>query len=317
MDMATLPIFISHNYRDKKIAREIGNTIERISLELICPWYSSDESSKGGLRPGDNWAIEIFKQLNSCRAILTLVTPNSMDKPWIYFESGVGAGKKSCEIIPICLGINSLNDVPFPLGLYQSYQLGDYKSSVIFFNKLFSRYEIKFDEGMVGKVIQEMVSNMNEILFAMDSNPNSANLPIQENSFENLKRHFDSGMNRIINSLSLREDHKDQLEYEVRIGIEIDGQVVDKYIKFHGNETVMDISDRIFYSFPQGYAPAFTYLEKWILIDDISGKRLVMREISRSIPAKYIFTPEYRWVVKKLQKPYSPKDSSDSHMNWY
>jgi len=42
-------LFISHCGVDNKIAKLFSNTLRKITLEQISPWFSSDDNRNGGL----------------------------------------------------------------------------------------------------------------------------------------------------------------------------------------------------------------------------------------------------------------------------
>jgi len=44
----------------------------------------------------------------------------------------------------VCVGIDSQTSVPYPLGMYQTYQLVDYDSVKRFAEKLLGKYEVSF-----------------------------------------------------------------------------------------------------------------------------------------------------------------------------
>ena len=159
--------FISHYSKDKPIAELFSNALRRITLEQINPWFSSD--NLGGLKPGDIWFNRIISKINQSKAVVSLLTPNSINRPWIYFESGIGQALENCEVIPVCIGLKRDSILP-PLGLYQCYQLNDYRSVVDFFSKLLALFEIKFDEEMSKGVIEKFVSDISKINFEKEEN---------------------------------------------------------------------------------------------------------------------------------------------------
>jgi TIR domain-containing protein len=129
-------LFLSHDTRDRERAAILARMISRVSLGQIAVWHSSDQSASGGLVPGHVWLDEIRNRLEASKAVVVLLTPTSLSRPWILFESGFGAAQKHCDVIPVCVGVDRLGDVPFPLAMYQSYQLSDYESLKRFTEKL-------------------------------------------------------------------------------------------------------------------------------------------------------------------------------------
>lgn len=57
-------IFISHDSRDYKVAKLIAAMLKRVSLGQLDPWYSSDDSPNGGIKPGGVWVDVLREQLS-------------------------------------------------------------------------------------------------------------------------------------------------------------------------------------------------------------------------------------------------------------
>ncbi|HRF17692.1 MAG TPA: toll/interleukin-1 receptor domain-containing protein, partial [Chitinophagaceae bacterium] len=181
--------FISHYSGDKAIAELFSGALRRITLEQISPWFSSDSTGGSGLKPGDIWFNQILSKITQSKAVVSLLTPNSVNRPWVYFESGIGQALENCEVIPVCIGINRDSILP-PLGLYQCYQLNDYRSVVEFFSKLLALFEIKFDEEMSKVVIEKLVTEISKITFE-EQEKTEENTETVEKLIENFKNHID------------------------------------------------------------------------------------------------------------------------------
>jgi PAS domain S-box-containing protein len=134
------------------LAKKIAEVISRISLQQIEVWYSSDPSPTGGLRPGQVWADVIKSQLLASRAILIVLTRNSLDLPWLYFESGY-VSSQDCLVVPLCIGICP-RDVPLPLAMFQCYELNDLESLTHFCKKFLNQLQISFDEEMAAPILR-------------------------------------------------------------------------------------------------------------------------------------------------------------------
>ena len=132
-------ILISHSNEDSELANQLQAIIKRASLNQINVWHSSDRAGTGGLRPGDRWLSRIRERLADSNAVVALLTPNSLKRPWIYFESGFGAANADLEVIPVAVGID-VEDIPFPLAMYQAFRLSGRRSALDFIAKLFSRF---------------------------------------------------------------------------------------------------------------------------------------------------------------------------------
>jgi PAS domain S-box-containing protein len=155
-------VFLSHDSRDGKLAKVVAETVSRVSLKQIEMWYSSDSSSFGGLKPGQVWINEIKEQMLVSRAILILLTPHSLYRPWMYFESGFGFHNQNCQVIPLCVGISRLA-VPNPLAIFQCYELNDYELLTQFCRKLFSQFQVSFDEEMALPILRTASSTIKSL----------------------------------------------------------------------------------------------------------------------------------------------------------
>src|ERR1700734_3455156 len=105
--MAAIKVFLSHDSRDSDLAGVLGRTLSRVTLGQIEPWFSSDGSAGGGLRPGSIWLDDIRKRLQDSKAVVALLTPRSLLRPWLLFETGFAAANAHCEVIPVAVGVDS------------------------------------------------------------------------------------------------------------------------------------------------------------------------------------------------------------------
>jgi HAD superfamily hydrolase (TIGR01509 family) len=113
-----MKIFLSHALIDKKLAQLVKELIENVSLGLTNIWLSS---ALDGLKPGDNLWNEVHQNLSDSDMIIALLTPNSLQRPWILYESGFVAGNKKANVIPMVFCIDK-NDLPLPLSAYVIYK---------------------------------------------------------------------------------------------------------------------------------------------------------------------------------------------------
>ena len=68
-------IMISHATIDKTIAKLFSRLINRISLSQIKTWFSSDESSMGGIGVGERWFDELKTNIERSSAVISILTP--------------------------------------------------------------------------------------------------------------------------------------------------------------------------------------------------------------------------------------------------
>jgi hypothetical protein len=87
-----LKVFISHSSSDKAWAREFANSLQQRGLKV-----SFDSNS---IPDGQSWREEVEKGLRASSVIVLLVTPDTMNRPNLFFEIGaaIGMGK---PLIPV------------------------------------------------------------------------------------------------------------------------------------------------------------------------------------------------------------------------
>jgi hypothetical protein len=296
-------LFLSHDSRDRAKAEALAKAINRVTLKQLLVWHSSDTSSDGGLYPGNVWLDEIRNRLSTCKAVVALITPVSISRPWLFFESGFGAAHPECDVIPVCIGINSVTEVPFPLAMYQTYQLSDYDSLKRFFDKLLSKYRIEFDEEIMKPVLHGLVEDI-----VKDRGDGSVvniknSLSLEDVVFE-IKDHLDKRILNIINNSNSFADQKSQVGYEFELGINFRGRSKSvHFIEIVGNECLEDILNKVFFTI-KGSVESFKYLEQWILRNCDTKRYLIVKGVQDLVPANVIFTPNSKWDVFFLDHPY-------------
>ncbi|WP_047447819.1 toll/interleukin-1 receptor domain-containing protein [Alistipes sp. ZOR0009] len=317
--------FISHYSKDKHIAELFSTALSRITLEQISPWFSSDNASNSGLKPGDIWFNQILSIITQSKAVVALLTPNSINRPWIYFECGIGQALEKCEVIPVCIGINRDTIIP-PLGLYQCYQLNDYRSVVDFFSKLLTLFNIRFDEEMARVVIEKLVSEISKVKFEEQDKKTDKSLMNIELVLENFKNHVDKRFievlekqnyhinnSTIINGNNFNKKNNNtntETSYSILISIIFPEFKNDLFIEIRESDTFQSVANAI-YNMISDYVGIWKYLEEWVIIDKKTNLHVIIREIGDLIPAKFVFRPNSEWRVEKLKKPYSILDSKD------
>ncbi|MFM9957547.1 MAG: toll/interleukin-1 receptor domain-containing protein [Phycisphaerales bacterium] len=123
-------VFISHAASDAAFASAIENEIRRTfanGVDVFCT------SSPGAIRPGSDWLAEVEGRLKRCKAVIVVVTPVSIERPWLWFEIGATWANGrigNCRIYPVCAKEIDLAQLPPPLGRLQALSLakaGDLK----------------------------------------------------------------------------------------------------------------------------------------------------------------------------------------------
>jgi hypothetical protein len=114
-----LRVFLSHSSQDREIAEEIKALFGDVFDGQVAVDFSSDQASGGGIPPGEQWLPWITERIEHADLVLILLTPGSIDKPWILWESGAAAGialarGRATPVVPVVFGLPEAS-VPGPL----------------------------------------------------------------------------------------------------------------------------------------------------------------------------------------------------------
>lgn len=313
--------FLSHYSKDEDVAKIIAKSLSMITVDQIIPWYSSDSSESGGLKPGNIWFNEILSKIQQSKVVVVILTPNSINRPWLYFESGMAQSLEECEVIPVCVGTKR-DSVSAPLGMYQCYQLTDYKSLRDFFGKLLAKFGITFYEEMAKNILEKAITDLSKITFELEESENDS-VNIDEKISE-LKTHIDKRFVELLDKTSnnfisvnstensLPEETTSYLDviYTITIDVRFPEFKGKQFLEIRSSDTVQDVLNNMYFLLGD-YIRPFTYMEKWILKHPKTEQRLIIREIARMIPAKFVFHSDIEWQAIKLQKEYKASDSKE------
>lgn len=108
-------VFISHDSRDAEYAEAFSKLLSSVSAGVLKSFRSSDHKGSQGIEYGVEWYPELMKKLDSASDVVCLLTPRSLDRPWILYEAGVAKGKLDRPVFGIALGIplRKANTGPF------------------------------------------------------------------------------------------------------------------------------------------------------------------------------------------------------------
>lgn len=124
-DTPSQSIFISHTHTDQAIADAIRDAVRTLFGDAVAVSYSTNKELEGGIKPGDDWFHWIGRQVQEARAALILLTPASVQKPWVLWEAGAVAGAALANddpehriLRPISYRLRK-DDIPTPFGREQ------------------------------------------------------------------------------------------------------------------------------------------------------------------------------------------------------
>lgn len=111
-------VFVSHAVFEREIVLKLVGYLQ-VALPNVAFYVSSSYKS---LKPGAAWWDDVRSTLAEAKVVLACVSRQSVNKPWILFESGVGVGNKAV-VIPVILDDLPYSGLGTPLSMYQSVHL--------------------------------------------------------------------------------------------------------------------------------------------------------------------------------------------------
>jgi len=124
-------IFISHAVANKKIARSLANTLEA-AREDVTTFLAS---RPGDIRADEDWLGGIERALQEVDTYIILLTPESVLRPWVNFESGA-AWFFQRQLVFVRIQALSKDDIPLPINSRQVYALDDKEQLLAVFKTL-------------------------------------------------------------------------------------------------------------------------------------------------------------------------------------
>ncbi len=111
-------VFISLNHRDSGLAEALEKALNSIFGEALKVQFST---KSGAIPSGSNWYQWIVQQVIECDVAFVMITPNSVQAPWLMWESGAvfGAAIASSEeaddkVWPIVYQLKT-DEIPSPI----------------------------------------------------------------------------------------------------------------------------------------------------------------------------------------------------------
>ena len=133
-------LFISHATSDAEFANAVQQEIEKVFAKGISVFCTS---SPGAIAGGTDWLSETEEKLDFARALISIVTPVSIERPWFWFELGATWSKGrsgECIIYPLCAKEVELSSLPSPLDRLQALSMGRAQDLKLLFEGLISQF---------------------------------------------------------------------------------------------------------------------------------------------------------------------------------
>jgi hypothetical protein len=113
-------VFISHDTRDADLAEAFGNLLTDASGGMLQSFRSSDRRGTAGIEFGAEWYKAIMTSLDQATDVVALLTPYSLNRPWILYESGVAKGKLNTTVLGVAIGVKLENANIGPFAQFQN-----------------------------------------------------------------------------------------------------------------------------------------------------------------------------------------------------
>ena len=133
-------LFISHASSDAEFANAVKQEIEKVfanGVNVFCT------SSPGTIPVGSDWLSDIEQKLEIAQAVIAIVTPVSIERPWLWFEVGATWSKGragACKIYPLCAPEIDLASLPAPLDRLQALSMGKAADLKLLFDALIAQF---------------------------------------------------------------------------------------------------------------------------------------------------------------------------------
>jgi hypothetical protein len=133
-------VFLSHAATDQPIAKLLHDEIGRIFANGVEVFASS---VPGVVTPGSDWLESIRGSLEQARAVIVLITPVSINRPWIWFEVGASWSRMregEGRILPVCVPEVDKGSLPEPLSRLHAMSLGNATETRLVFQTLIDHF---------------------------------------------------------------------------------------------------------------------------------------------------------------------------------
>ena len=163
MERAKPVLFLSHATTDAAFANVLKAEIDRVFANGVDVFVSS---LPGAIAAGRDWLASVEENLDTAAVAVVLVTPVSINRPWVWFEVGASWSKMregKRRIFPLCAPEIDLGDLPEPLNRLQALSLGKAEHVKEFFRTLCDEFGFGNMKGFRGSAITSRLPKYSEV----------------------------------------------------------------------------------------------------------------------------------------------------------
>lgn len=167
-------IFLSHAHEDHRLAENL-----KMLLDVICNianvpkvevFFSSNLKPGGGMVLGE-WRNQLEKEIEDAVLTIAIVTPDSNDKPWLAYESGMTIGRAK-KVTPILFfmehdGLHSVyrNQQTYSGEVLDSMKKCCYDIITTTSEAEISEENVKLWDGFISDYIEKVKNEKNDLFF--------------------------------------------------------------------------------------------------------------------------------------------------------
>lgn len=133
-------IFVSHATSDGEFANAVKQEVEKVFANGVAVFCTS---SPGAIPVGEDWLTGIEQKLQASKAVIAIITPVSIERPWLWFEVGATWSKGrvgECRIYPLCAPEVDIATLPAPLDRLQALSMGKAIDLKLLFEALIQQF---------------------------------------------------------------------------------------------------------------------------------------------------------------------------------
>lgn len=150
-------VFVSHASLDADLAIFLGKQIELVlDKDQVEVFVSSADDA---IEAGSEWFDRVEQALQKTVALVVLLTPNSVDRKWVWFEIGYTWRKMGNERHIYPLAISNSQPIPHPLSVIQAKFLDSEGQTTNFFKILRDQFGFGSVENANIQDLMEMARN--------------------------------------------------------------------------------------------------------------------------------------------------------------
>jgi hypothetical protein len=114
---------LSFIHEEEAWSTAVVEFLKAVFKERIDLFMSSDQSK---IYAGEDWMARIFEELKAAKILISMLSEESVQRPWIKFEAGAAWMSETTHVIPVCFGGLQVGRLPKPYSNLQAIDIRSY-----------------------------------------------------------------------------------------------------------------------------------------------------------------------------------------------